>query len=448
MSDISFRQALAFWLKLGFISFGGPAGQIAILHQELVERRRWISERRFLHALNYCMLLPGPEAQQLATYMGWLMHGTKGGIVAGVLFVAPSLVILIALSWAYMAFGHVPWVTAILYGIKPVVLALVIHAAHRMGSKTLHTPWLAGLSLVSFGAMVMGLPFPLIVLTAALAGWCLGKFKPLALGASTQAKPVQDKWSGETEQAPIWLDDDTPPMPHTRFSWSGLGKVMLVGLALCAVPLLTLSATLGWQHAYSQMAWFFTKAALLTFGGAYAVLPYVAQGAITHYAWITPMQMMDGLALGESTPGPLIMVVTFVGFVGAYTHQLLGPNAPALAGIAAACLVTWFTFLPSFVLIFAGAPLIETTHGRMAFTGPLTAISAAVVGVIAHLALFFAYNILWPNGWGVSIDISATIMTVASLWALIRLKAHVIPVIAAGGLMGLLVQWGRPLLFP
>jgi chromate transporter len=321
------------------------------------------------------MLLPGPEAQQLATYMGWLMHGTKGGIVAGVLFVAPSLVILIALSWAYMAFGHVPWVTAILYGIKPVVLALVIHAAHRMGSKTLHTPWLAGLSLVSFGAMVMGLPFPLIVLTAALAGWCLGKFKPLALGASTQAKPVQDKWSGETEQAPIWLDDDTPPMPHTRFSWSGLGKVMLVGLALCAVPLLTLSATLGWQHAYSQMAWFFTKAALLTFGGAYAVLPYVAQGAITHYAWITPMQMMDGLALGESTPGPLIMVVTFVGFVGAYTHQLLGPNAPALAGIAAACLVTWFTFLPSFVLIFAGAPLIETTHGRMAFTGPLTAIS-------------------------------------------------------------------------
>ena len=441
-APVPFTTALMFWLKLGFISFGGPAGQIAILHQELVEQRRWISEKRFLHALNYCMVLPGPEAQQLATYMGWLMHGTKGGIAAGVLFVAPSLLILIALSWAYMAFGQVPWVAAVLYGIKPVVLALVVHAAHRMGGKTLHTPWLFALAVAAFGAMLVPLPFPLIVVVAGLTGWALSKWQPLALRAPDSHASKGRAGTVDTNtptSTPAWLDDHTPAPAHTRFSWAGLTRVLLIGALLWALPMAGLLSFLGWLHPYTQMAWFFTKAALLTFGGAYAVLPYVAQGAVGHYAWLNPAQMMDGLALGETTPGPLIMVVAFVGFVGAYTQALLGPQAPALAGIVAACLVTWFTFLPSFVLIFSGAPFIESTHGRLAFTGPLTAISAAVVGVIAYLALFFGTHVLLPHGMGLAFDGWATAIALCALLALIRMKAYVIQVILAGGIAGLLL---------
>ena len=382
-APVSFREAVLFWLKLGFISFGGPAGQIAILHQELVERRRWISERRFLHALNYCMVLPGPEAQQLATYIGWLMHRSRGGIVAGVLFVLPSLLILIVLSWIYIAFGDTGLVAGLFYGIKPAVTAIVVQAAHRIGSRALKNNWLWAIAAASFVAVfALQLPFPAIVAAAALAGFAGGQIAPQHFG--------QGGGHGAAGQSfgPALIDAATPVPEHARFSWRRLLQVGLAGGLLWLVPMGILMAVLGWTHTLTQMGWFFTKAALLTFGGAYAVLPYVYQGGVEHYQWLTGTQMIDGLALGETTPGPLIMVVTFVGFVGGYVKAVFGPDSLFLAGAVAATLVTWFTFLPSFIFILASGPLIETTHNDLKFTGPLTAITAAVVGVILNLALF------------------------------------------------------------
>lgn len=434
-NEVSFRAAFWFWLKLGFISFGGPAGQISIMHAELVERRRWISERRFLHALNYCMLLPGPEAQQLATYIGWLMHKTWGGIVAGVLFVLPSLFILIALSWLYIAFDDAPLVVGVFYGIKPTVTALVLHAAHRIGGRTLRNEVLWGIAIAAFLAIfVFNVPFPLIVLVAAVTGFFGGRLLPekfRAGGGHTGA----DKSYG-----PALIDDDTPTPPHARFRWQQLLTVVAVTTVLWVVPMVGLWLWLGWDATYTQMAWFFTKAALLTFGGAYAVLPYVYQGSVTYYGWLTPEQMIDGLALGETTPGPLIMVVAFVGFVGAYVQALFGPEQLFLAGALGAALVTWFTFLPSFCFILAGAPLVEATHKDLKFTAPLTAITAAVVGVIVNLALFFAYHVWWPAGLTGEFDAVAALITVAAAVALFRFKAGVIPVIACGALAGLIVQ--------
>lgn len=324
---VSFRQALLFWLKLGFISFGGPAGQIAIMHQELVERRRWISERRFLHALNYCMLLPGPEAQQLATYIGWLLHRSWGGIVAGALFVLPSLLILILLSWIYLVFGEVSLVAGIFYGIKPAVTAIVLHAAHRIGSRALKNGWLWAIAGASFVAIfALNVPFPLIVLGAALVGYLGGRFAPgqFNLGGGHAAA---DKSYG-----PAVIDDDTPPPAHARFRWPRLIALLGIGAVLWILPMALLMALFGWGGTLTQMSWFFTKAALLTFGGAYAVLPYVYQGAVGHYAWLTPTQMIDGLALGETTPGPLIMVVAFVGFVGAYVQPVFAADQAFAAG--------------------------------------------------------------------------------------------------------------------
>jgi chromate transporter len=295
---LGWREALLFWLKLGFISFGGPAGQIAVMHQELVERRRWISERRFLHALNYCMLLPGPEAQQLATYIGWLLHRTWGGIAAGALFVLPSLLILIVLSWLYIAYGDLALVAGIFYGIKPAVTAIVLHAAHRIGSRALSNGWLWGIALASFVAIfALQLPFPLIVLGAALLGVLGGRLAPqhFALGGSHGA--------AQRSYGPALIDDHTPPAAHTRFRASRLALLLLIGAALWLLPMALLTLMFGWQGTLTQMGWFFTKAALLTFGGAYAVLPYVYQGAVGHYGWLTPTQMIDGLALGETTPG-------------------------------------------------------------------------------------------------------------------------------------------------
>jgi len=429
---VSFLEAFGFWLKLGFISFGGPAGQIAIMHEELVERRRWISERRFLHALNYCMLLPGPEAQQLATYIGWLLHRTRGGIVAGALFVLPSLVVLIALSWAYVALGHLPAVAAFFYGIKPAVVAIVVHAAQRIGARTLRNEWLWGIAVVAFIAIaVLRVPFPLIVAAAALTGLVGGRRRPEKFRAGSGHGSA-----GKSYGAAL-IDDETPSPPHARFGWPRFGRVLFVGLALWVLPMAGLAAAWGWRHALTQMGWFFTKAALLTFGGAYAVLPYVYQGAVDHYGWLTAEQMIDGLALGETTPGPLIMVVAFVGFVGGYLQALFGPDQLFLAGAAAAALVTWFTFLPSFVFILAGGPLVESTHGDLRFTAPLTAITAAVVGVIASLALFFAWHVLWPEGLEGSFDAVSAIIALGAGVALIRYKAHVIPVILVCGLAGL-----------
>ena len=443
MDPIPRREALAFWLKLGCISFGGPAGQIAIMHRELVERRRWISERRFLHALNYCMLLPGPEAQQLATYLGWLMHRTWGGIVAGALFVLPSLVMLIALSAIYVLYGHLPAVAGVFYGVKPAVAAIVLQAVWRIGSRTLRRPrqapalWL--IALLSFEAITwLQVPFPWVVGAAALVGWLGARWAPAQFqaGASHGAAAIDD--------SAALIGDHTPRAPHTRFKATRLALIIGIGAALWCVPMALLVAFQGWQGALAQMGWFFTKAALLTFGGAYAVLPYVYQGAVDHYQWLTGAQMIDGLALGETTPGPLIMVVAFVGFLGGWTTQVFGPEARIAAAVVAAVVVTWFTFLPSFLFILAGGPLVESTHGRLGITAPLTAITAAVVGVIASLGLFFIGHVARAPGAGpmvvAGLDLASLAIGALALWALQRWKLGVIPVIAGCALAGLALR--------
>ena len=446
---VPFLEALRFWLQLGFISFGGPAGQIAIMHRELVDKRRWISEARFLHALNFCMVLPGPEAQQLATYLGWLMHRTRGGIAAGVLFVLPSLVLLIGLSGVYMAYGQLPLVAGIFYGIKPAVAAIVLHALHRMASKSLGSPrarpapWaIAALSFIAVWALQ--LPFPLVVLCAMLAGVVLGRVAPGALG-----KPSGHA-ANHQSHAPSLIDDTTPTPAHALFKASRLAWVLGVGAMLWLLPMAALLAAYGWQGTLTQIGWFFTKAALLTFGGAYAVLPYVNQNAVEHYQWLTTAQMMDGLALGESTPGPLIIVVAFVGFVGGWAKQVLGPDTLFLGAALAACVATWFTFLPSFVFILAGGPYVESTRGNLKLTAPLSAVTAAVVGVIANLALFFiaavAYKTQAPatfdtlNAFISSLDGLALAILAFAIFALWRLKWGVIRVIALCAAAGLALR--------
>ncbi|MFL6630130.1 MAG: chromate efflux transporter [Vitreoscilla sp.] len=428
------HAAFAFWLKLGFISFGGPAGQIAVMHEELVERRRWISEQRFLHALNYCMLLPGPEAQQLATYIGWLMHRTAGGLVAGGLFVLPSLFILVALSWVYMAFGQLPAIAGLFHGIKPAVTALVLHAAWRVGSRTLVNGWLWGIAVASFVAIfVLHLPFPLIVLMAGVAGAVGGRIAP------HKFRRAAARAGAPAAHAPALVDDHTPVPAHARFAWPRTLRIVAAFAALWGGAIGALAAACGWNGTLTQMAWFFTKTAWLGFGGAYAILPYVVQGGVDHFHWLTAAQMMDGLALGETTPGPLIMVVAFVGFVGGWTQAVFGPGALALAGAAAATVVTFFTFLPSFFFILVGGPLIESTHGNLKFTAPLTGVTAAVVGVIVNLAAFFALHVLWPQGPGGRLDWAALAIGVPAAVALFRFKRGVIPVIAGAALAGLLL---------
>jgi chromate transporter len=432
---VSFAEAFRFWLKLGFISFGGPAGQIAIMHAELVERRRWISERRFLHALNYCMVLPGPEAQQLATYIGWLMHRTWGGIVAGALFVLPSLFILIALSWVYVRFGDVEVVAGLFYGIKPAVTALVLQAAHRIGTRALKNRWMWAIAAAAFVAIfAFDTPFPAIVVAAALIGHFGAKVAPhvFALGGGHGA--------ANAGYGPALIDDDTPSPAHARFAHKTLWRVLTIGTLLWAGAMAAVVAAHGWQSTLAQMSWFFTKAALVTFGGAYAVLPYVYQGAVETHQWLSGPQMIDGLALGETTPGPLIMVVAFVGFVGGWAKAVLGPESLFLGAALAATVVTFFTFLPSFIFILAGGPLVEATHGKLGFTAPLSAITAAVVGVIVNLALFFAYHVLWPQGFGGRFDVASALIAVAAAVALLRFKRGVIEVIAACALLGLAIH--------
>jgi chromate transporter len=432
---VTFWEAFRLWLKLGFIGFGGPAAQIAIMHKELVEERRWISEKRFLHALNYCMLLPGPEAQQLATYMGWLMHRTWGGIVAGVLFVLPSLFFLIALSWVYIAFGDVPLVAGLFYGIKPAVTAVVVMAVHRIGSRVLKNNAMWAIAAAAFVAIfALNVPFPVIVAAAIAIGYIGGRIAP------DKFKAGGGHGKADKSFGPALIDDDTPTPEHARFRWSGLLRVAVVGGVLWLVPMALLTIGYGWDHTLTQMGWFFTTAALLTFGGAYAVLPYIYQGAVGHYGWLTPTQMIDGLALGEANPGPLIMVVAFVGFVGAYVKAVFGPDMLFVAGALAATLVTWFTFLPSFLFILAGGPLVESTHGNLKFTAPLAAITAAVVGVILNLAFFFAYHVLWPNGFAGSFDWVSAILALAAGVALFRFKRNVIQVLAASAIVGLILK--------
>ena len=441
---VTFYEALRFWLQLGFISFGGPAGQIAIMHRELVEKRRWVSEKRFLHALNFCMVLPGPEAQQLATYLGWLMHKTWGGVVAGVLFVLPSLVLLIALSWVYMAFGQQPVVAGIFYGIKPAVAAIVLHALHRIAGKslgnpvTMPVPWaIAAMSFMAIWALK--LPFPLVVLSAMLLGVVLARVAPASLmrGGGHASK------GGGLHQAAL-IDDNTPTPPHATFRLSRLVVVLAVGAVLWLLPMAALLASFGGSGTLTQIGWFFTKAALLTFGGAYAVLPYVNQAAVEHYQWLTTAQMMDGLALGETTPGPLIIIVAFVGFVAGWGKQVLGPDAIFMGAALAACVATWFTFLPSFIFILAGGPYVESTRGNLKLTAPLAAVTAAVVGVIANLALFFIAAVAFPaetrQAFLVQPDWVALALVLAAAFALWRLQWGVIPVIAASAAIGLALR--------
>ncbi|VXC65473.1 chromate efflux transporter [Massilia sp. 9I] len=432
-TPVSFREALLYWLKLGFISFGGPAGQIALMHSELVERRRWISEQRFLHALNYCMLLPGPEATQLAVYIGWLLHRTWGGIVAGLLFILPSLLLLIGLSWIYLAWGHLPVIAGIMAGIKPAVVAIVIAAAWRIGSRTLRNGALAAIAVLAFIAIALfEVPFPLIVLAAALAGLVGGRVSPQRFGPGG-GHPADRKHYG-----PALIDDDTPTPAHARFSLRGLVKACAVGIGLALGAWLLLALVYGVDGTLTRMGWFFTKAALMTFGGAYAVLPYVVQGAVEKYGWLSATQMIDGLALGETTPGPLIMIVAFVGFVGGWTHALFGPAALPFAGIAGALVASLFTFLPSFVFILAGGPLVESGRGNVRLTAPLTAISAAVVGVIASLAVFFGQHVFFAGG---RVQPAAIAIGAAASVALLRYKVGPIKLIAACALVGVVLSY-------
>ncbi|MEY2631361.1 MAG: hypothetical protein RIR00_15 [Pseudomonadota bacterium] len=430
-----FAEASRFWLKLGCISFGGPAGQIALMHRELVEQRRWLSERRFLHALNYCMLLPGPEAQQLATYLGWLLHRTAGGLVAGILFVLPSLMLLIGLSWAYLAFAGTPLLAGVFYGIKPAVTALVLQAAWRIGQRTLRNRYLQALALAAFLALfALNLPFPLVIAAAALAGYFGGRRAPQAFAPGGHGHTAAPGYG------PALHDDDTPPPAHARFRPGRLLRILGVGLLAGGLPALALGLYFGGSHDYSQMARFFTQAALLTFGGAYAVLPYVFQGAVEQHAWLSAGQMIDGLALGESTPGPLIMIVAFVGYLGGQGKALLGPDALFAAGALGALVATWFTFLPSFLFIFAGAPLIESSQRQLKFTAPLTGITAAVVGVILNLALFFAGQVLWPQGYAAGPDLGAAGLAALSLLALLRFRVGVLPLLSVAAVAGLLLR--------
>jgi chromate transporter len=432
-SPVSLNTAFWYWLKLGFISFGGPAGQIALMHAELVERRRWISERRFLHALNYCMLLPGPEATQLAIYIGWLMHKTRGGIVAGVLFVLPSLAILIALSWIYMAFGSVPAVAAVLAGIKPAVVAIVLAAAWRIGRRTLRNGALLAVAAAAFVAIaLLGLPFPFVVLGAAAVGLLGARLWPAYFQIGGHAP------GGHASYGLALIDDDTPTPRHATWSMPRLGAVIACGGALGLATWLLVAARFGADGTLAQMGEFFSKAALLSFGGAYAVLPYVVQGGVQHYHWLSASQMIDGLALGESTPGPLIMVNAFVGYAGAWNHAVLGPASLPAAGALGALAATFFTFLPSFVFILAGGPLVEASRDDLRMTAPLTAISAAVVGVIGSLGLFFGQQVLHPSGqW----NPAAVAICAAALAALLRYQVGTIKLILACAAAGLVLSY-------
>jgi chromate transporter len=436
---VTLAQATLYWLKLGFMSFGGPAGQIAIMHHDLVEKKRWISESRFLHALNYCMVLPGPEAQQLATYIGWLMHRTAGGLIAGTFFVLPSFFILVGLAWIYMAYGSVPAIAGMLYGFKPAVVAIVLFAAYRIGSRVLKNVSTWSIAALAFLAVfVFKIPFPFIVLAAGLFGYLGARITPghfRAAGGHGDARK---------ESVRAWIDDHTPTPTHALFSRTKFIRVAAIGLVIWGTAMGALFLGFGGESTFTQIGWFFTKAALLTFGGAYAVLPYIYQGAVEHYQWLAPQQMIDGLALGETTPGPLIMVVTFVGFVGGWVKAALGPDALFASAFIASAVATFFTFLPSFIFILLGGPFIETTHGNLKLTAPLTAITAAVVGIIVNLALFFAYHVFWPSGMDSPVDLLSVMLAAIAMIALFRFKAGVIAVILGCGIVGMALNLFTP----
>ena len=419
----TFREALRFWIKLGWISFGGPAGQIAIMHKEIVERKRWLSEDHFLHALNLCMLLPGPEAQQLATYLGWRLHGARGGIAAGALFVLPSVFILFGLSWLYMAGGDIAWVQGVFYGLIPAVIAIVVSAVKRIGSKALKTPALWALSLLAFVAIFfLKINFVAIILSAALIGFVGGKRFPKQFPAG------KGHGKADVGDAPFV---ELPPAP--RASWPRTFVVSVLCLTLWWLPVLACGLLWGWKGIHFQEGLFFSKAALVTIGGAYAVLPYVAQMAVEHHGWLGQRQMMAGLGLAETTPGPLIMVLQFVGFVAAWQNP--GELAPLHAAAIGAAITTWVTFLPCFLFIFLSAPHVEGLHERPALASTLTAITAVVVGVILNLAIWFAWHALRPESGG--IDWFVAVVAIGAWVAMERFKVGVIQTLGCCAALGI-----------
>jgi chromate transporter len=432
-------EAFRFWLKLGFISFGGPAGQIAIMHRELVERRRWISEERFLHALNYCMLLPGPEAQQLATYIGWLLHKTWGGIIAGAFFVIPSIFILLGLSYIYAAHGNVPVVLGVLSGFKPVVVAIVVEAVLKIGGRAIKRRAHLLIAAAAFvGIYFFRVPFPLIVLAAGIIG-LIGAHRWPEIFAGPRQKKIDNAKEKTTSSVNPVIDDHAAPPPHTLPSLTRSLKILVVGVVLWTLPLIGLIAWRGWGSLHIQEYKFFSLAALVTFGGAYAVLAYVTQVVAGSYGWITHTQAIDGLALAETTPGPLIMVLQFIGFMAGWNNpQGMSATTSAVTG---ALIATYCTFLPCFFFIFVGAPYIEVLRGNKNLTGALTGVTAAVVGVILNLALVFGVTVIWPAGVGGGTDWFAAALSVAA-FILYRFKIDVLWVVLTGGLLGL----GRTLL--
>jgi chromate transporter len=424
----AFSEAFRFWFKLGFISFGGPAGQIAIMHSELVERKKWISEARFLHALNYCMLLPGPEAQQLATYVGWLLHKTWGGLAAGVFFILPSIFILWTLSYVYVAFGSLVWVAAFFYGLKPAVLAIVAAAVIRIGSRALKNEVMWTLAAVAFAAIFFfHAPFPVIIFGAALIGLVGGQWR-------------RDKFlviQGHGKSKPESVLDDVSAIPdHASGSLGRALRICVLWMMLWSAPVFMLACWLGINHAVVQEGIFFSKAALITFGGAYAVLPYVAQQAVQTHRWLSAGQMLDGLGLAETTPGPLIMVTQFVGFLGGWNSP--GSLPPLLAATLGAFITTWTTFTPCFLWIFLGGPYIERLRGNETLTTALSAVTAAVVGVILNLAFWFGLHVIFPAK-GV-VDWFAIFVSTVAFIGMVRWKWGIVPVVFGAGCAGLIFR--------
>lgn len=428
MTPPSLKEAFLYWLKLGFTSFGGPAGQIALMHQDLVHDKKWISEDRFLHALNFCILLPGPEAQQLAIYMGWLLHKTLGGLIAGLLFILPAFFMLCGLAYVYMRYGELAAIQGFFTGVKPAIVALVLFAAYRMGSKTLKNQWLIGIAACAFMSILfLNTAFPLILIMAGLVGMFAYRFFPVSYQRGLKNhKTSADKAS----------DSSSNNQNHTQASWAKSLKTLLIGCGVIISSLIALIFAFGLDHFLFKTAWFYTKAAFLTFGGAYAVLPYVFQGAVDHYHWLTSQQMIDALALGESTPGPLIMVITFISFVSGWTHIALPTLSPLHSGLIVGFIATAFTFLPSFLMIFLGAPVIEHTRNQSKLFAPLTAITAAVVGLILNLGITLANHTLWQTEvW--EINWMSVMIAIIAFIALQRYKVNTLLVILVSGLLGI-----------
>jgi chromate transporter len=421
------------WIRIGLLSFGGPTGQIALMHQELVDKRHWISDGRFLHALNYCMLLPGPEAQQLSIYIGWLLHRTWGGLVAGTLFVLPGAALLLLVSWVYVAYGQVSWVEAIFYGLKPAVMGIVAFAVLRIGKKALKNTVMWSVAAGAFiGIYFFKLPFPLIVLAAGLIGLLGGRFY--------QSKFLLVKGhagsGGNAGGGGAVIDDDVAVQAEHRPSVARALRTAGLGLLLWALPVVVLGLWLGREHVLFEQGIFFSKAAVVTFGGAYAVLPYVAQQAVESHGWLTAHQMLDGLGLAETTPGPLILVLQYVGFLGAWAHP--APFDPLTAALLGAGITLWCTFVPSFLFVFLGAPYIEALRGQNLLSCALSAITAAVVGVVLNLAVWFATGVLFPQGG--TIDWFAVVVSIGVFTGLVKLKWDVVPVVIACGALGCLYR--------